>query len=111
LLASGNAYDAVPCSVAVVVVAQAPPPSTGSNVELTLGSPPVDVTVCAWAERSTSCPGLSASQLGAVNGPPDFAVLGQVWVRTAVRPLDSRIGAGAWAFGTASPSSTYCAPW
>jgi hypothetical protein len=33
-------YEAVPGSLAVVVVAQAPPPRTGSNLLETLGSPP-----------------------------------------------------------------------
>ncbi len=61
-------------------MAQAPGPLIGSTAWATVGSPAPELTVCAAAEEKSTSPGCRPAQVEAVNGPPDGAVLGQVWV-------------------------------
>src|SRR5687768_18244501 len=55
-------------------------PAIGSNVCATCGLPPAEVNVFSAGSTSRTSPGWIASQLGALNGPPDGASPGQVCV-------------------------------
>ena len=62
------------------VVAQAPPPKTGSTTLLTALLPPLERRTCAAAARTRISPGCSAAHVRATNGPPEGAAFGHVCV-------------------------------
>src|SRR5581483_8029327 len=68
-----------PWSVAVAV-AHAPGPVIGSTAWAIVGSPAPELTVCARVVEKSTSPGCRSAQVAAVKGPPEAAVLGQVWV-------------------------------
>ena len=72
---------AVPGWSAPSAVAQAPPPPTGLNFAAIVGAAGGRLDrLRRRLESKRISPGAIVAQLAAVNGPPDGAVLGQVWV-------------------------------